>query len=499
MNKIFFTVIFLLLSVSIIAGNSQFREFEFFDGNINKTIKIVINDTDWQHINEGEQTSDYYFGGHNYNIFFKKHVKNNPNASVFFDTQMNCYIVSSEKGDGLQTIIKNLNERKQVKYHSLFPGEILTKELIFNAFEKAFRESNDQSIKESKVLHGKKKLFYTTINGLKICGYFLNNKKNKNTKNTYTITSFFPDVYWHYRLDIQEQPFISMARFMEWSTIKQKWIGYENGVLDDQIRYEPDGKKIILNNQFFNLNNSNKLVDIGMRIRNKIITDLQSNKLTDVDVFQYFFKDSLMPTEEEWNNMAYLIKFFTEFKCLKHKNKCDISHVKLFFKKYLSSNDKSMKDVKFNHDNKKYICKKELLGTNIINEKIIVNGLNFAEELVKQMLLINNDVYSMINSVEGFFLTQQDIDKICFTSKYFTDNFLNRLLDNDLLTELKENKLSFEFRLIDKINKYSIEIIYPLELTAEAIEKSDHQSFMICIFEGDKKFPYKFSIKEFNN
>ena len=70
---------------------------------------------------------------------------------------------------------------------------------------------------------------------------------------------------------------------------------------------------LILNNQFFSLNNNNKLVDIGMRIRSKIITDLQSNKLKDVDVFQYFFKNPLMPTEEEWNNMAYLIKFFICF------------------------------------------------------------------------------------------------------------------------------------------------------------------------------------------
>lgn len=499
MINFFSVIIFLLISNNAIASNSVFKSFEFFDGNIDKTIKIIINDSDWQHINEGKQTDDYFTGGHNYNIFFKKHVKNNPDASVFFDTQMNCYIVSSKKGDNLQTIIENLNAKKEVKYHSLFPEEILTKEFVFAAFEKAFKENNDPSIKESKVVHGKEKLFYTTINGLKICGYFLNNKKNKNTRNTYTITSFFPDVYWHYRLDIQEQPTISMNRFMEWSVIEKKWIGYQNNNLDNKNIYEPQcGRVIELTNKFYDLNNNNQLVSIGMKIRNKLIADLQNNNSQELDTFQYFFKNPSQPTDEEWKNMAYVVKFFTNFSCLKHKNKYDISHVKLNFKIYLSTNNRKIKDISFDHDNKKYICKKELLVINTTNSRRIVNGLHFAEELLRQILLVNNDVYSMIDNVEGFFTNQEDINKIRSTAKYFTDNFLDKILGTNLAKELKENQLSFEFRLID-VNKYLIEIIYPTELTADVILNSNHQSFVVCILEGNNAFPYKFCMKEFNN
>lgn len=489
MFKFFLINMFLVFNFIHIL-NADTKTFDFTDSNDTKTITVVITDEDWQHINEGEKTANGFLGGHNWDLYFKKYIKNNPKSpSVFFDRLMNCYIVESEKGFSLQKIIANLNAdiNSSVKYHSLFPKEVLNKDLIFRAFEKAFRESNDHNIKESKIAY-RDKIFYTTIDNLKVAGIFENNKKNKNRKNTYTIKTFFPDVYWHYRLDIKDRPKFSIDRFMELS--ENQWLCYDNTLLsNNKYQYEPiKGKMVFLENYFYNLENDKSFVNLGLKIREAINGKLQNYQ--DINILEYFFKDPLNHTEYEWNNMNYFINFYTKFKYNKNKK---FNLFKIAFNKYI--NGKNINLIRFYSKDKKYIISEEKIGDDL-NGRYLAKGLSFAEELLSQILIIDTDPNKMIDidTTTTFFKDQLQSDKIREVTKYFVNNFLNKILGEDLSAELKREKLSFNLRLLNK--KYMLELINPDELTREVISKSSQQSYLIISVIGHDSFSYKLSLSQ---
>lgn len=270
--------------------------FTFADGverSLKDGFRVVLDDADWHHISEGNDSKDWIGGAHDFAKFWTK--RENKKESVFFDLKNQVYIVSSKKGDSLIDIVSDLRGEHRPRYHTLFPPHVLTKEFVLDAFEKAYDEGNINLEDGS---------FWTQTVGDQraVAGAFVRPYK------TFHLKTFYPDINLIYRRQFADaaQTKFPFAQFLQWDLHNQLWLHVGNwhesewSSIVDELRKKghiPDPVWTSYrryDNAGF-LASSEEFV-FAFRLRDHII---QANQYKTFNVFELFFADKNKPTGEE--------------------------------------------------------------------------------------------------------------------------------------------------------------------------------------------------------
>ncbi len=194
-----------------------------------QTISVVLTEERKNHIFYGEETPQGFSGGHDWDSYFEKYIKDDPHADVFFDVNLFAYVVKSKKGDSLLEIIAKLKAKTALPhYHSLFPSEFLQKEgIILEAFKKAMLE---KIILNKSSIDFDNGTFFTDFKSdhnklFKVAGRF------RQVGSTFYIETFYPDLSWYYRIDFShnDEPF-KRSRFIKYIPFIKKGVLYPRWV-----------------------------------------------------------------------------------------------------------------------------------------------------------------------------------------------------------------------------------------------------------------------------
>lgn len=185
-----------------------------------KSFCVKMSERTWRHIIWGEAGS---FGGHCFSHFDKKRAQ-----KIFFDThpRVKSYIVSSPECDDLPTLIRHVTKNNGAKIHTIFPPNVLDKEFVLNAFEKAQKEG---------FIDKKTRQFFTNFKNFQVAGYFKITEKVDETE--VEILTIYPDLFWFRR-----RPFLRegsnhtfcASRFLVWNTEEGIWERQEPAQCDAQ-------------------------------------------------------------------------------------------------------------------------------------------------------------------------------------------------------------------------------------------------------------------------
>ncbi|MCA9508282.1 MAG: hypothetical protein KC505_07680 [Myxococcales bacterium] len=423
---------------------------------------VSISDQAFKHISLGQRTADGFSGGHSWTYYYETHIKGDPEAKVFFDTNLGAYIVGSSKGDSLIDIIQKLQRRERPHYHSLFASEILNQKFILNSFKRAILL---QEIKNEKHFDGN--LFYVEHDGFKVAGYF------EHTGDHYEIKTFFPDLCWYYRLELgASDAHFDISRFLKYvidPNDSKKGVWVRNGVLESELTQDlksegyptpiaavstlTSGKKLtpqlfLSFEQFENF------------LRAHYLTQNQNEFIE--DPFNFMFNDPQNPTEAEYAALLGMLKFSLSQDLQSSYN-------------FESKIKKTPKNTKLN--TKIFILKRNfkevlkeyntlvvpLLSPKDIEKKIRTVNLpskNFYHLFMKNLL----SLYAATLCLES----DQNIEGIEWdwrsASKRFYDNFVVRLLkgNNELLARLQRENLIFSIErgsMIIQEKKLSVSIL----------------------------------------
>lgn len=432
----------LILGFSFFLPCSHILATETVMLKISKKAKVFLSHDRWLHITEGSEEENYFSGGHDFGFFARHYLKKNNDKSVFFDTIHHAYIVSSKKGESLPEIINNLQNGKSASYHALFPPNILDKNFVLQAFKKAY----DGFITKDKQnnINLKQKIFYAQVGDFSVAGYF--NKKG----NDYFIQTIFPDLDWKFRIEFKHNPEkdFAISRFLQLNYLDKHWIsqGLTEG---EQIEFEKI--KYLPQPIFYLFNPSNSLSGqlngeefaIMSSVKDSIINDF-SNK--NIDVFELFFDDNNSPKKEEFDLLLFIIKeIIPDFK-FKNSETIQIGKLRTDL---IRQQGKEMKVIRNTDDNSLSIAIESFGG---------LNGLHFAEEILRYLLLCNFCEEELSKPTSKLF-TKEVYTSIKQVSEKVAKNFMIKLVkDPDQQQKLKDKNIVFLVRTVNTI-EYGLELI----------------------------------------
>lgn len=257
-----------------------------------ETFTASLSESAWRHIVEGKKTESSFPGGHDWSAY-KKNLKKDD--TVFFDTVENAYIVSSEKGDSLLEIIEKYGNNQQAKFHALFPEGVLNKNFVIDAFIAAFKDNR---------IDFNRGLFFGKHQGFSVAGFF------ERHRNTFKITTLFPDLSWFYRIDFKhhKNDLFEQSRFFKREFVKRKEIWTCDGVSADYLarmqdinltKYWPSAVRTLSTQA---AGGASMLTGKDFVLENEVKAYLQQKWIApnmSIDVISLFFKNPDEPTPEE--------------------------------------------------------------------------------------------------------------------------------------------------------------------------------------------------------
>jgi hypothetical protein len=365
LKSIFIFAHLMLCTSFLVAGELTFEDKQIsFTINCNpgspRKIQAYLSAESQKHIFIGQSLKNGYSGGHDWDVYFENHVKNDPNAEAYFDTNLSAYIVKSKKGDSLLEIMEILrSQRAFPKHHSLFPSAFLRKEgLILNAFKKAYLSF---ALKGEGTIDHNKNLFYTEVDGVKVAGKF------ECHGDEYEIMTFYPDIDWYYRISFRHNDeFFNFSRFIKYCPLFEA--GLDASIWLQRANYNEDLSKClkflpqpIVLKRFWDsdelLQNSEYMI-----IREKIEIFLQRkffgpNPQNIADFREYLFANKENPTPQEVKDFFTVLKLFMPHLKIKYseseKVQRNLLRLELALGKSLKSAPKndSFINIEMNSDN----------------------------------------------------------------------------------------------------------------------------------------------------
>ncbi len=328
----------ILLPESAISADFE-SEFNTTVGEQKRTFKIILSKEDFDHVMIGRQTEHSFSGGHDWPSYYEAHIKNDRNTKAYFDTNLNCFIVDSEKGDSLVDIIFKLkNTNLRPKYHTLFPAGVLTPDFIMSALKKSIY-SHYAGNDISRVRHNiddNTSLFYAENGEFKVAGYF------ERTGDVFKIKTCFPDLSWYYRIDFKHraEEHIQLSRFLRLYHHKsdpKKNVWEHNGVpekltaRDCLSKYAPEPRVASSRTK------ENQAIDLDdFILHEQIVNHLQQSFLAtdrkniDDTLGFFFFEDEKNPTTDEIKMLYRFVRLcFPDFKINAKKSDSNIRKLNL--------------------------------------------------------------------------------------------------------------------------------------------------------------------------
>lgn len=459
-----------------------------------KTCTVSISDKKFAHIVEGEIKNGIHSGGHDWNYYYEMRLKNETDPSAYYDIEKNGYIVPSERGHSLPTIIEMHLRGEKPLYHTFFPSNVLTPEFVLNAFKCAYL---NYYLGKKDSLDYRSNKFFVRYKNINVCGYFAINVSNENFDNI-SILTMFPDFAWSYAQEYSDDGTLVLGhRYAKLeSEIKEgKFLGHHwtlHSTTRDQFsELQTSLKENLYPSRlytFFAPSRSTGLSteckniplfhDVGVYFDRKI----QSSELKIESITDLFFNNPKQPTQQELNDFEAIMKgFFADSVHFHAPQKKKVALARRYTNDKIAIN-KSLKTTFYAFEISKEDCigREPAIG-------IQLNMLPFARALLDNMLLLNLASYKDAQMPPDLPANWKDI------AQNFYRRFLYQMIDDQSLVQAIENQ---GFLLTIRSIQLFLVVKDDVDLKNFAEENEYHHIMASLVDEQDKHFQIIFGPKE---
>lgn len=470
---------FTNFAIAMEVSEEERYSFKYVSPILSREMKItvIITNEDWNHIREGQEEQNDYSGGHDVEIYFANHIKNDPTSTLYFDIKTKTFIASSKKGTSLPTIISKIASGARAKYHTLFPSYLLTKDFAVRAFAAAYADPH--FVDEAQLAP---KRFQAVVDGYAVAGFY-----RKVGLRTYRLVSLFPNIAPRYQDEFGQKnssstvQILDKSRFLKWDHAGGSWL---REIFRDQ---EPEtqmslllplGEIVSLCSPSSSAQNTSTtsvfstLSEMKDCIADRLLMAAESEKR--IDFLDFFFNDASNPTQVEFDNLVSMIaKFLPTFSFVGAKATTLKAQISLFrftlFRSLKQDNGLLANIIHYFPKQYRFQTTKEYVGVSrealqIPGGGLKIGSLHFGEEFMRRILLIDMLQDELADDFSGLTNHEREI------AHHVIDN-LHRFL-NPRSSRTTNAQRDIGFHLVPYNEDYALEIFFKSDVSSKNFRRS---------------------------